>query len=135
MPAATPTAAARLPRYTDPHQVLALVGGLVLVALGLLDPLGALVVDGLFLGVFAFPPWVNVVHVLTGLLGVVLSQYPGAGALFNKLGGVIYLVVFLVGEVGVLVGFGVNLATSGLHLLLAVVVGAVGFGLGEEHPC
>lgn len=94
-----------------------------------------LVTDGLLLGVFGTGLVLGVVHVLVGLLGIVLARYRGAGALFNKLGLVILLVVFLAGSVAVLAGLpGVNWATNGLHLLLAVVVGAAGFGIGEPRP-
>lgn len=126
----------------DPQRPLAVLFGVVLVALGVVDyALGAagysgpLLADGRLLGVFEFSPVVNAVHVLTGLLGLFLARYHGASSLFNKLGGVIYLVVFLAGAVAALAGVrGVNWATNALHLVLAVVVGAVGFGVGESRP-
>lgn len=132
---ATETASANLTRIRDPQKPLALLFGGVLVLLGIVDFVGVAGTDGLLFGVFAISPLVNLVHVLTGLLGLFLGRYEGAGTLFNKLGGVIYLIVFLAGVVVALAGVGgVNWATNGLHLLLAIVVGAVGFGVGEPRP-
>lgn len=119
----------------DPQQRLALLFGGVLALLGIVDFSGSLVTDDRLLGVFRIPPTVNAVHVSTGLLGLFLGRYPGAGTLFNKLGGVIYLLAFLVGAVARIAGVGrSNWATNALHLLLAVIVGAVGFGVAESRP-
>lgn len=119
----------------DPQKPLALLFGVVLVVLGVADFVGLLVTDGRFLGVFSIGPVTNVVHVLTGLLGIVLSTYAGAATLFNKLGGLIYLVTFAFGVLGTVAGIATtDWTTHGLHLLLAVVVGAVGFGVGKSNP-
>lgn len=126
----------------DPQRPLALLFGAVLVAIGVVDYglgaagySGALLTDGRLFGVFEFSPVVNVVHVLTGVLGLFLGRYHGAASLFNKLGGVIYLVVFLAGSVATLADVSViNWAANALHLVLAVVVGAVGFGVGASRP-
>lgn len=131
----TATTPADLTKLRDPQRPLALLFGVVLVTLGVVDFLGVQVTDGLLLGVFAIGPVTNVVHVLTGLLGIVLSRYAGAATLFNKLGGLIYLLVFVFGAIGTLAGIGATgWNTHALHLLLAVVVGAVGFGVGKSTP-
>lgn len=132
---ASETQTANITGIQDPQRKLAALFGGVLVLLGVVGFSGVLATDGLLLGVFSIPLVVNVVHMLTGLLGLVLAAYPGAGTLFNKVGGVIYLVVFLVGALFVAAGYGgLNWATNGLHLLLAVVVGAVGFEGGKRRP-
>lgn len=132
---ATSTGSTNLTGLRDVQRPLAVAFGVVLVVLGAVDFLGVVTVDGRFGGLFSIPVWVNVIHVLTGLLGVVVGRYAGGGALFNKLGGVIYLLVFVIGSVLTLVGVGgVNWWTNGLHLVLAVVVGGVGFGIGEWRP-
>jgi hypothetical protein len=119
----------------DQQQGFALLFGTVLVLLGVIDYSGMLEIDGRFLGIFRISPLVNLVHVLTGLLGLVLGRYTGGGTLFNKVGSVIYLVIFLVGVVmDTGDSDGGNGATNGLHLLLGIVVGIVGFGIGESRP-
>lgn len=119
----------------DPQRKLATLFGTVLVTLGVVDAAGVLSNDGDLLGVLRIPPSVNVVHVLTGLLGLFLARYVGGATLFNKLGSVIYLAVTLGGTIGVLVGRdGINWETNAFHLLLAVVVGWVGFEGGTRRP-
>lgn len=119
----------------DPQQKPAALFGTILIALSILDYGDALSSDGRLLGIFRIPPSVNAVHAVTGLLGVFLARYVGGGTLFNKLGGVIYLVVSLVGTVATLAGRdGVNWPTNALHLALAIVVGWVGFEGGNRRP-
>lgn len=116
----------------DPQQGLATLFGAILVLLGVMDYSGVLSNDDRFLGVFRIPPVINAVHVLTGVLGLFLARYVGGGTLFNKLGGLIYLLVALV---GVLIGHeDGDGATTVLHFLLAVVVGWVGFEGGSRRP-
>jgi hypothetical protein len=128
------TGEANLTGLRDPQQGLARLFGGLLVLIGALDYLGVGVLNDRLLGVFELSPTFNLVHVLTGLLGLVLSMYAGAGALFNKLGGVIYAVVFLIGTFAGRGSRRGSRSSSVLHLLLAVVVGAAGFGIGESRP-
>jgi hypothetical protein len=119
----------------DAQQGLARLFGAVLVGVGIIDHLGVGVFNGRLLGIFRLSPGVNLLHVLTGLLGLFLSRYVGAGTLFNKLGGVIYALVFVVGTLAGAAGAkSTSWAANGLHLLLAAVVGTVGFGIGETRP-
>lgn len=119
----------------DPQKKLATLFGTILVALGVVDASGVLSNEDRLLGVFRIPPSVNVVHVLTGLLGLFLTRYAGGATLFNKVGGVLYLVVSLGGTIGVLIGRdSINWETNAFHLLLAVVVGWVGFEGGKRRP-
>lgn len=119
----------------DPQRYLALLFGLVLLVLGIVDFAGVLVTDGHLLGLFEIGVATNVVHVLTGLLGIVLSMYAGAATLFNKLGGLIYLLVFVFGAIGTMAGLGATgWTTHALHLLLAIVVGTVGYSVGKSTP-
>lgn len=138
MARATPPAPALvdLPRFGEPQQGLALLFAIVLTALGAVGLAGLFEVDGALFGVFSLSTTASIVHLATGLLGLVLSMFAGAGALFNKVGSVIYTVVFLVGLVELLTG-GTSLgwATNGLHLGLALLTAAVGFGIGEGRPC
>lgn len=132
------TGEADLTLLRDPQQVFALLFGAILVVVGVLGFAPQAVTDGLLLGIFGVNPLHNVVHILTGLLGLVLGYYAGGASLFNKVGGVLYLVLFLVGAIAVALGSGLflnlNWADNLLHLGLAILVGAVGFGIGERHP-
>ncbi|WP_306052142.1 DUF4383 domain-containing protein [Natronococcus wangiae] len=119
----------------DPQRNPATQFGAALVALGVIDASGVLSNDERLLGIFRIPPSLNVVHVLTGLLGLVLSRYVGGGTLFNKVGGLVYAIVALGGVLSVLAGRdGVNWPTNVLHLVLAAVVGWTGFEGGKRRP-
>jgi hypothetical protein len=135
---ATATSEADLSTLRDPQKVFALLFGVVLVVVGILGFVPQVVSDGLLLGIFGINALHNVVHVLTGLLALVLGYYAGGASLFNKVGGVLYLGVFLVGTIALALGSGLylnlNWADNLLHLALALLVGAVGFGVGERHP-
>lgn len=132
------TAEADLTRLRDPQRCFALTFGAVLTAAGVLGFVPRLVTDGKLFGVFGVNPLHNVVHASTGLLGLVLGRYAGGASLFNKVGGVIYLLLFAVGAVAVSLGsklsLNLNWADNLLHLVLGLVVGAVGFVVGEKHP-
>lgn len=135
---ATTTYSVDLTLLRDPQKWAALLFGTVLVALGVLGFIPRFVTDGALFGIFGVNPLQNVVHIATGLLGLVLGRYAGGASLFNKVGGVLYLLLFLAGAVAVLFGSGLfmnlNWATNLLHLALALLVGAVGFMVGERHP-
>lgn len=135
---ATATAEVDLTRLRDPQKLFSLAFGALLVIVGVLGFVPRFVADGELFGVFGVNAVGNVVHVLTGLLGLVLGSYAGGASLFNKVGGLIYLLLGVLGSIAVLLGSGLamnlNWATNLLHLVLAVVVGAVGFAVGEDHP-
>lgn len=135
---ATSVRSVDLSRLRDPQKWFALLFGTILVVVGVLGFVPRFVSDGALFGVFGINPLHNVVHIATGLLGLVLGRYAGGASLFNKVGGVLYLLVFLVGAVAVALGSGLylnlNWADNALHLGLALLVGAVGFLLGERHP-
>lgn len=135
---ATATTEVDLTRLRDPQKALALLFGAVLVLVGLLGFHPGLVTDGALFGIFGINALHNAVHILTGLLGLVLGAYAGGASLFNKVGGVLYVLLFVVGAIAVALGSGLllnlNWADNLLHLVLGIVVGAVGFVVGEKHP-
>lgn len=132
------TGEADLSRLRDPQRLFALTFGTLLVVVGVLGFVPRLVTDGKLFGLFGVNPLQNAVHVLTGLLGVVLGRYAGGASLFNKVGGVLYLLLFAAGAIAVALGrrlfLNLDWPANLLHLVLGLVVGAVGFGLGENHP-
>lgn len=135
MASATSTTVETASNPRDPQQKLAALFGAALVVLGVIDASGALSKDEGLFGLFRIPPVLNVVHVLTGLLGLVLSRYVGGGTLFNKVGGLVYAIVALGGVFSVLAGRdGVNWQTNVLHIVLAAVVGWIGFEGGKRRP-
>jgi len=77
----------------------------------------------------------NVVHLLFGVLGVA-AALTGRAVLYNRIGGIIYLVIGLLGFVSVLAPGGmllglvmINLADNILHLVIGAVLTYVGFAL------
>lgn len=126
----------------DPQKPVALVVGVVLVLVGVAGLTGLLDVslgDGpaLVLGLFGVPFWLGVTAVVAGLLGVVLSTYPGAGTTFNKLAaGLVLPIVFLLAVVDWLLAVGglPALVLGGVVLVVAVVLVGVGVLLLRRHP-
>jgi hypothetical protein len=126
----------------SPAQVFALVIGLTLVVAGIAGffynasfATGDDLPRDAVIGILDVNGWHNVVHIATGVVGLVLAgSYDGA-RLFALGGGALYLVVavagFLAGDGGELIGLvPVNTEDNVLHLLIAVA----GFGAGFATP-
>jgi drug/metabolite transporter superfamily protein YnfA len=125
-----------------PAQLYALAIGLVLVALGVVgffyeasfETGGGLSRDAV-LGVLDVNGWHNLVHIVSGVFGLlVATSYPGARVYALAFGG-IYLLVsllgFLAGDGGVVLGLlPVSTEDNVLHLL----VGVAGVGAGISTP-
>jgi hypothetical protein len=128
-----------------PAQLYALVIGFALVALGIagffyeasFETGGDLSRDAV-LGVLDVNGWHNVVHIVSGVFGLlVASSYPAARVYALVFGGVYLLVAllgFLAGDGGVMLGLlPVNTEDNVLHLLIGVA--GVGAGISTpEHP-
>ena len=131
----------------SPAQVFALVIGLTLVAAGIAGffynasfATGDDVPRDAVIGILDVNGWHNVVHIATGVAGLVLAgSYDGA-RLFALGGGALYLVVavagFIAGDGGVLLGLiPVNTEDNLLHLLIAIAGLGAGFATpGVEPP-
>ncbi len=125
---------------TDQQTSVALLFGAVLTLVGILGFTGILVSDNAILGIFGISPLHNVVHLLTGVAGLVAGYAGGKyGAEYNKYLGLTYIVVFVVGVIAVLGGISliVDLLNLGwadnlLHLAIGVVLTGAGFGLGNR---
>jgi Domain of unknown function (DUF4383) len=130
----------------SPAQVFALVIGLTLVAAGIAGffynasfATGDDVPRDAVIGILDVNGWHNVVHIATGVAGLVLAgSYDGA-RLFALGGGALYLAVavagFIAGDGGVLLGLmPVNTEDNLLHLLIAIAGLGVGFATPAVEP-
>jgi hypothetical protein len=89
-------------------------------------------VDGV-LGILDVNGWHNLLHLLSGLLGIALSRSYSSARLYCFLLAAAYTVVaiwgFIVGDGGTILGFlPVNAEDNVLHTIIAVVSLAVGLG-------
>jgi hypothetical protein len=131
-------------RRSSPAQLYALVFGVVLVALGIAGffwsasfatGIGAGVEQGFLLGVIAVNGWHNVVHIVTGLIGLAVARDRLASRAYALGLGALYLVITLLGFIAVtndtLLGLvAINLEDNFLHL--AIGVAGVGAGLATR---
>jgi hypothetical protein len=124
----------------SPAQLYALVFGVVLVAAGILgffyssDFAAPGEVDGV-LGILDVNGWHNVVHIVTGVLGLaVIGSYANARLYALGLGAVYILVAilgFIYGDGDAILGFiPINTEDNVLHLL----IGVAGIGAGMATP-
>jgi len=112
----------------------AIVLGIILVLFGLLG-----FVNNPELGVFAAGPGNDIVHIVAGLI-LLAGAFTSLGSgMALKIVGVIYAIVaiigfFMVGADGMLLGFiTMNDADKWLHVVVAIVILAAGFGLPDDE--
>jgi len=115
------------------QKTVALVVGIVFVLVGILGFIPALVPGGALLGIFEVNVLHSIVHVLFGVLGIA-AAYTGLSRLYNRVIGIVYLVLFVLGLIpvlyinGALLGLvSINLADNLLHLVVGAVLVLVGF--------
>jgi hypothetical protein len=111
---------------------MAKVFGIILLVVGILGFVpGVTSTDGLLLGVFHVDTLHNIIHLLTGIIGLVLAKKGESGArTFFKIFGIVYLVVALLGLVQgdtVLGLIGINMADNLLHIVIAALALWYGF--------
>lgn len=142
-----PSKHAAMEGVRSPAQVFALVIGATLTVAGIVGffynadfGTGDGTARDAVLGILDVNGWHNVVHIATGVAGLVLAgSYDGA-RLFALGGGALYLVVavagFIAGDGGVLLGLiPVNTEDNLLHLLIAIAGLGAGFATpGVELP-
>lgn len=74
----------------------------------------------------------NVVHLVTGLLGLWAGFGSGDYSVkYNQWLGIVYVLVAVLGFVGLLGFLNVNAADNWLHLVIGVVLAGVGYGVKE----
>lgn len=128
--------------HADTQKAVALLFGAVLTLVGVLGFVPQLVIDGKLLGLFGITPLHNVVHLASGAVGLLAGFY-AAGESYNKYLGIVYVLVFVVGVAGVIAGIelvvgtgalGLNIgwADNFLHLAVAGVLMAVGYGMSDK---
>ena len=109
------------------EKTIVTVLGIVFVAIGLLG-----FVTEPILGIFAVDPMHNIIHLLSGVLGLAaVAMGAGATRTYARVFGVLYALVAVVGLFttgDMLLGlFAVNFADDLLHVVLAVLLLYVGF--------
>ena len=136
---------------TSPARIYALAVGVVLVAAGIIGFFyeSAFTSDEsvrrAVLGILDVNGWHNVVHIATGLLGVLAARTLAGARTYCLLFGIVYLVVcvwgFVVGNDGSILSIvPVNTADNVLHLLLAAggfaayAASAPAHGARRAHP-
>ena len=111
--------------------------GAVILVIGLIGYVPALVPDGKVLGLFLVDPFHNVVHILTGALGIVAGMMSGTkvARMYFQVFGVVYALVTVLGfttGTGLLGLIPVNMADNLLHLVIAVGYLYLGFAVKEK---
>lgn len=120
------------------QKTVALVVGIVFVLVGILGFVSPLVLGGNLLGIFSVNALHNVVHLLFGALGIA-AAYTGWSRLYNRVIGIVYLVLTILGFIpgliisGSLLGLvSINLADNLLHLVVGAVLVIVGFFVADR---
>jgi len=116
-------------------QKLAMVFGVVLVAVGLLGFVPGVTTDGMLLGIFEVDALHNIIHIATGLAALAAAYGMYSTRLFFQVFGVVYALVAVVGFVQGHTVLGLimtNMADHVLHLVLAAAFLYLGFGKGAS---
>ncbi len=108
----------------------------MLTLVGILGFVPGIVTDGLLLGIFQVDTLHNIIHLLTGVVGILVGwsmmQY---ARLYFQVFGVVYALVTVVGFMqgdSVLGLITVNMADNVLHLAIAALALWVGFGMKDS---
>ena len=117
-------------------KTLAMVFGVVFLAVGILGFVpGVTNDDDLLLGIFKVGVLHNIVHIASGVVALLAAIKADYAKLYFRVFGVVYAVVAVVGLVQsdtVLGLIPINTADNVLHVVLAVAILAIGFGLPDD---
>ena len=105
--------------------------GIVFIAIGILGFVPGITSNGHLLGIFGVDTVHNVIHLLSGIVALLCAGSASAAKTYFKVFGVVYGLVTILGFMSgtsVLGIFMVNGADNVLHLLIAVIALALGFG-------
>lgn len=137
-----------LPGTRSPAQLYALVLGVVLVIAGIAGffwsasfALGtsAGVEQDFLLGVLAVNGWHNLVHLVTGLVGLAMARSYAGARIYALTLGVVYLLIALLGFVAesndALLGLlAINVEDNILHVLIGVAGAGAGLATPQSPP-
>jgi len=116
-------------------QTLAWVFGIVFLLFGVLGFVPGITSNGLLLGIFMVDGLHNVIHIVSGLAALAAAWGMYRSRLYFQVFGIVYALVTVVGFIqgdNVLGLIMTNTADHVLHLVLAVALLWVGFGMKEE---
>jgi len=105
--------------------------GSIFILIGILGFIPGITNGKMLLGIFEVDMLHNVIHLLTGIIALLCSGSLDSAKTYFKIFGVVYALVTILGFVGggdVLGLIMVNGADNVLHLIIAVVALALGFG-------
>lgn len=113
-------------------KLLAVIFGLVMIAVGVLGFLPQFTPEGKLLGYFAVNFWHNIIHLATGIIALLCGLYSSfAAKTFFIIFGIVYAAVAIIGfweGEGMLLGMvSLNQADNYLHLVIALI--SLYFGL------
>jgi len=119
------------------HKKLAMVFGAVFALVGILGFIPGItnMETGMLLGIFHVDPIHNLIHLVTGLVGLWLGMSSDSGSkswfqIFGVIYGIVAILGFVYGNEKILNIVTNNTADTWLHLVLAAVMLAIGFGMG-----
>ena len=120
------------------QRTVAMLVGIVFVLVGVLGFIPALVPGGALLGIFSVNALHSIVHVLFGLLGIG-AAFTGMSRMYNRVIGIVYLLLAVLGFIPALVSNGallglvsINLSDNILHLVVGAVLVIVGFFVADQ---
>lgn len=117
------------------HKKLAMVFGVIFALVGILGFIpGVTNSDGFLLGIFHVDTIHNLIHLITGLVGIWLGSSSESGSkswfqIFGVIYGLVAILGFVYGDDKILGFLTNNTADTWLHLVLAAVLLAIGFGM------
>lgn len=105
--------------------------GIVFILVGVLGFIPGITSNGMLLGIFEVDALHNVIHLLSGIIALLCAGSMKGAKTYFKIFGVVYALVTVLGFLGsgsVLGLIMVNGADNVLHLLIAIIALALGFG-------
>jgi hypothetical protein len=118
-------------------KTLGILFGIVFLAVGILGFVPGITTNDMLLNIFHVNAAHSVVHIVSGAIFLFASMSgPAAARLWFQIFGVIYAIVAILGFMtpnGLLLGMiSNNPATTWLHVVLAVLMLAIGFGSAKQ---